>query len=118
MPILFLLLGAGVGFAMGYQVGKDAEDESQPVTPPALPPPPIQTPRVPGGYPYPGTLGIPPVQWPIIGGTYIQNVGWCPPGMVYDLATKLCVPEISTQGFETGACCDSCAMGGPCEGCE
>lgn len=92
---------------------------------------------IPGGTPVPGVpgtstipglgallpyLSVPPSPYELPGGHYYTNYGWCPMGMVLDLKTGMCVSpdyEVVTQGDDhsTGACCGSCAVGGPCEGC-
>lgn len=78
----------------------------------------------------PSAVGVPPLPLPIPGGTDYAGYGWCPPGFVLNMATGMCESPLlnispgtaqamsqlhSTQGE---SCCDSCARGGPCTGCE
>ena len=76
-------------------------------TPPGTAPPPV-TPGV----------NLPPSPIELPGGTFYAGYGWCLPGAVLDLSTELCDFTNPTIVQTSGACCGSCAHGGPCEGCE
>ena len=111
------------------------EDEPPEETGPELPPlnniPPGALPPISGApYQWPA---IPPSDFPIIGGQYVDSINkWCPPGYLYNGNTGMCEalqsitldpgvifqPVNLTQGNGDEACCDSCAAGGPCTGCE
>jgi hypothetical protein len=68
--------------------------------------PSIPTPTLPPIVPLPGEAittftppPVPPSPIPIPGGSYIQNIGYCPPGYSYNLATKQCeFDSFGTQG--------------------
>ena len=103
---LMLVAMAGVMAGVMWAMGKHDEPEKAPAQsaplPTTLPPTPVVIPPLPGGIDIPNLslLKVPPSTIPIPGGSYIEGIGWCPPGMAYNLATKLCEPQFSTQGCE------------------
>lgn len=132
-----LLLGVLAVLAVGgVAIAATREEEEPEPTGPELPPlsniPPGSLPPlgVPPTYQWPP---IPPSDFPIVGGQYVDSINkWCPPGYLYNGNSGMCEalqPSITldpnifqqvnlTQGNGDEPCCDSCATGGVCTGCK
>jgi hypothetical protein len=104
-PIIFLFLGFGGGFALGYKIALDKPKPEEEV-PPVFIPPQLQLPS-PSALPPLSRISVPPSPIEIPGGNYINNIGWCPPGYSYSLASHMCEPDVWPTGT-TGCDDETC----------